>query len=112
MEISRSIYYTVLHMRYISSPISRTLTALLGIVYTVGIPSTCIYFGLLLLLLLLLFQRPLLSDYDWSYFDSVVIALDALQRCLLAQPKQTNEDDAIIIRILLKEVSLFLGEFH
>ena len=108
MEISRSIYYTVLHMRYISSHISRTLTELLGIVYTVGIPSTCIYFGLLLLL----FQRPLLSDYDWSYFDSVVIALDALQRCLLAQPKQTNEDDAIIIRILLKEVSLFLGEFH
>ncbi|XP_063836459.1 neurofibromin-like [Ostrinia nubilalis] len=50
------------------------------------------------------------SELDKGYHDSLVIVLDTLEICLSSQPKDTTKyDEAMNVKILLREVCQFIG---
>ncbi|KAG7295599.1 hypothetical protein JYU34_021868 [Plutella xylostella] len=56
------------------------------------------------------FNRPQ-TDLEKGYHDSLVIVLDTLEICLSSQPKDTTKyDEAMNVKILLREVCQFIGK--
>lgn len=53
-----------------------------------------------------------MTEAEKGYHDSLVIVLDTLEICLSSQPKDTAKyDEAMNVKILLREVCQFIGMF-
>ena len=60
---------------------------------------------------LLLLQRTHGPDYEKNYYESLLIVLDTLEKCLSGQPKDTTRfDEAMNVKLLLREICQFIGE--
>ncbi len=56
-------------------------------------------------------QRTHGPDYEKNYYESLLIVLDTLERCLSAQPKDTTKfDEAMNVKLLLREICQFIGK--
>lgn len=57
-------------------------------------------------------QRPFHTT-DQDRYDSIIIVLDTLERCLANQPKDTTKfDEAMNVKLLLREICQFIGELR
>ena len=61
--------------------------------------------------LLYSFQRPHGPDFEKNYYESLLIVLDTLEKCLSSQPKDTTRDEAMNVKLLLRETCQFIGKF-
>lgn len=51
------------------------------------------------------------TDQDRHCYESIIIILDTLEKCLANQPKDTAKfDEAMNIKFLLKEICQFIGK--
>ncbi len=58
-----------------------------------------------------LLQRTHGPDYEKNYYESLLIVLDTLEKCLSGQPKDTTRfDEAMNVKLLLREICQFIGE--
>jgi len=70
----------------------------------------CSAFSLLQFVTLLSSQRPHGPDFEKNYYESLLIVLDTLEKCLSGQPKDTTRyDEAMNVKLLLREVCQFIG---
>ncbi|XP_035709221.1 neurofibromin isoform X4 [Folsomia candida] len=54
-------------------------------------------------------QRPHGPELDKNYYESLLIVLDTLEKCLSGQPKDTTRyDEAMNVKLLLREVCQFI----
>ena len=52
------------------------------------------------------------TDQDRNCYESIVIVLDTLERCLANQPKDTTKfDETMNVKKTLKEICQFIGKF-
>lgn len=57
-------------------------------------------------------SRPHASEFERSYYESLIIVLDTLEKCLSSQPKDTTKfDEAMNVKLLLREICQFIGTF-
>ncbi|XP_046654760.1 neurofibromin-like isoform X1 [Daphnia pulicaria] len=50
-------------------------------------------------------------DYEKNYYESLLIVLDTLEKCLSGQPKDTTRfDEAMNVKLLLREICQFIGK--
>lgn len=57
-------------------------------------------------------QRPHGPDFEKHYYESLLIVMDTLEKCLSGQPKDTTRyDEAMNVKLLLREVTQFIGKF-
>lgn len=54
-------------------------------------------------------QRSHGPDFEKNYYESLLIVLDTLEKCLSSQPKDTTRDEAMNVKILLRETCQFIG---
>ena len=55
-------------------------------------------------------QRTHGPDYEKNYYESLLIVLDTLEKCLSGQPKDTTRfDEAMNVKLLLREICQFIG---
>jgi neurofibromin 1 len=55
--------------------------------------------------------KPHGPDFEKNYYESLVIVLDTLEKCLSGQPKDaTRYDEAMNVKLLLREVCQFIGK--
>lgn len=58
-------------------------------------------------------QRTHGPDYEKNYYESLLIVLDTLEKCLSGQPKDTTRfDEAMNVKLLLREICQFIGEIN
>lgn len=51
-------------------------------------------------------------EQDRHCYESIIIVLDTLERCLANQPKDTTKyDEAMNVKLLLREICQFIGKF-
>lgn len=59
--------------------------------------------------------RPLGPDIERNCYESLLIVMDTLERCLSNQPKDikdnTRFDDNMNVKLLLREICQFIGEY-
>lgn len=56
-------------------------------------------------------QRTHGPDYEKNYYESLLIVLDTLEKCLSGQPKDTTRfDEAMNVKLLLREICQFIGK--
>ncbi|KAK4305959.1 hypothetical protein Pmani_022180 [Petrolisthes manimaculis] len=53
-------------------------------------------------------MRPHGPDFEKNYYESLLIVLDTLEKCLSSQPKDTTRDEAMNVKILLRETCQFI----
>ncbi|CAL8136053.1 unnamed protein product [Orchesella dallaii] len=54
-------------------------------------------------------QRPHGPDFEKHYYESLLIVMDTLEKCLSGQPKDTTRyDEAMNVKLLLREVTQFI----
>lgn len=52
------------------------------------------------------------SDQDRHCYESIIIVLDTLERCLSNQPKDTTKfDETMNVKLLLREICQFIGNY-
>ncbi|XP_066962551.1 neurofibromin isoform X3 [Macrobrachium rosenbergii] len=54
------------------------------------------------------FQRSHGPDLEKNYYESLLIVLDTLEKCLSSQPKDTTRDEAMNVKLLLRETCQFI----
>ncbi|XP_042885722.1 neurofibromin-like isoform X12 [Penaeus japonicus] len=52
--------------------------------------------------------RPHGPDFEKNYYESLLIVLDTLEKCLSSQPKDTTRDEAMNVKLLLRETCQFI----
>ncbi|XP_077293081.1 neurofibromin 1 [Arctopsyche grandis] len=53
--------------------------------------------------------RPQFSEVERSFYESLIIVLDTLEKCLSSQPKDTTKyDEAMNVKLLLREICQFI----
>ena len=58
-------------------------------------------------------QRTHGPDYEKNYYESLLIVLDTLEKCLSGQPKDTTRfDEAMNVKLLLREICQFIGKLN
>lgn len=51
------------------------------------------------------------TDQDRQCYESIIIVLDTLEKCLVNQPRDTTKyDEAMNVKLLLREICQFIGE--
>lgn len=64
-----------------------------------------------MIILTFLKQRTHGPDYEKNYYESLLIVLDTLEKCLSGQPKDTTRfDEAMNVKLLLREICQFIGK--
>ncbi|XP_050702406.1 neurofibromin-like, partial [Eriocheir sinensis] len=53
-------------------------------------------------------MRPHGPDFEKNYYESLLIVLDTLEKCLSSQPKDTTRDEAMNVKLLLRETCQFI----
>ncbi|XP_063853822.1 neurofibromin-like isoform X3 [Scylla paramamosain] len=53
-------------------------------------------------------MRPHGPDFEKNYYESLLIVLDTLEKCLSSQPKDTTRDEAMNVKMLLRETLQFI----
>lgn len=56
-------------------------------------------------------QRSHGPDFEKNYYESLLIVLDTLEKCLSSQPKDTTRDEAMNVKLLLRETCQFIGKY-
>ncbi|CAL4066374.1 unnamed protein product, partial [Meganyctiphanes norvegica] len=54
-------------------------------------------------------MRPHGPDFEKNYYESLLIVLDTLEKCLSSQPKDTTRDEAMNVKLLLREICQFIS---
>ncbi|KAG0717114.1 Neurofibromin [Chionoecetes opilio] len=54
-------------------------------------------------------MRPHGPDFEKNYYESLLIVLDTLEKCLSSQPKDTTRDEAMNVKLLLRETLQFIA---
>ena len=52
--------------------------------------------------------RPSHLEFERDYYESLVIVLDTLEKCLSSQAQQVKYDEAMNVKLLLREICQFL----
>lgn len=52
------------------------------------------------------------TDQDRQCYESIIIVLDTLEKCLVNQPRDTTKyDEAMNVKLLLREICQFIGDY-
>ena len=52
--------------------------------------------------------RPTHTEFERDYYESLLIVLDTLEKCLSSQAVQVKYDEAMNVKLLLREICQFL----
>lgn len=56
-------------------------------------------------------MKPMGPDMERNCYESLVIVLDTLEKCLSSEPKDnTNFDENMNVKLLLRHICQFIGE--